>query len=137
MFYPDETTAHVLFFALAIVTSTAMGLVVVWSAMCSHHWFLRVASIEAVLLLNVTIAAFDLVLVYFVQALVVYVALHVAAGLSVDRSTPTAEASRTEWLKRLTSVRFTLRLTKGHFSKPQFFLSDALLSILVVAVVLP
>jgi hypothetical protein len=71
----------IVFIVLAVTSSSVVGLLAIWAALGRGHWFLRVATLGAVIGLALLIPAYELIVVYTVQCLVVVPTLIVARRL--------------------------------------------------------
>jgi hypothetical protein len=74
---PYQTIAA--FAVPALLAGSIVGLVAVWAALGRTHWFWRAAAVEVAAIIWLLIPAYELVLMFFVQSLVVTGALTVAA----------------------------------------------------------
>jgi hypothetical protein len=68
----------VILIVLAVTSSSVVGLLAIWAGLGRGHWFLRVVAVGAVLGLALLIPAYELVVVYTIQCLVVVPMLLVA-----------------------------------------------------------
>ena len=66
---------------LAVTSQSVVGLLAIWAGLGRGHWFVRVAALAAVLALALLIPAYELVVVFTVQCLVVVPTLLVARRL--------------------------------------------------------
>jgi hypothetical protein len=105
---------------LALLAHSLVGLVAIWAALGRPHWFIRLAVLGGVLSLGLPIRAYDLVLIFATQSLVVLVPL---------------------WLDRWRTERIASRAGSSDRQspcprRPQFSILDLLLATVVVAAVL-
>jgi hypothetical protein len=113
------TPEQVFLVVLAILAHSVAGLVAIWAALGSAHWFVRVGVVGAVLALGLPIPAYDLMLIFLAQSVVVMVPLLVVRYV---RAGPARDA------REVTEGKDASR-----YARPQFSLLDLLLATVVIA----
>lgn len=115
-------TQDFILLTLAVMTCSATGLAVIWTALGKPHWFLRVLVLEGFLALWLIIPAYEILLALFIQAVVAIPALLVVRSL---RWRPLARGAGAEAERVATGAR-----------RYQFFLQDLLLMMVAVSLIL-
>jgi hypothetical protein len=118
MFPSFTTTGLIIYLTLAVTTFTLVGLVAVWSGLGRGHWFIRLAVATAVVALPLTIPAYELVIIFFVQSFFTILPLLILRKI---RRRPDAVSENPQ-------VPIVLR-------RSQFYLRDLLLLTVLVALV--
>jgi hypothetical protein len=105
----------ILYGGLAILAHSLVGLVAIWVGLGSGRWFLRVAALGGLLALGLAVPAYDLVLGFLIQSVLVIVPLWLIGGRALSIRLGRSDRSpRVRW---------------------QFSLLDLLLAAVVVAAI--
>ena len=107
-----------LFWLLTVLMMSVVGLLAIWAGLGRGHWFLRTAVVLGCISLLLTIPAFELVIVYVLQA-----------GLTII----ILAAWRNWWLARAAAMPGETTPDAGRHTPWQFSILDMLLLMVVVA----